>query len=195
MWINFLFSLFSVDIDECARGTHQCHPAATCTNTAGSYQCTCPTGSAGNGRTCTGKQHAIAEELKDKLKDDLRSSSCDTNAIFPFAPDLCDECRNIPAGCGTHNCNVNVADCTNTIGSFQCSCRFGQAADGVTCTRMWSYITAKMFILNLTQQARFNIHAHGILPNTTNIFVFQLHPGQTLPDLSASHQPEPPPSP
>lgn len=43
-----------IDIDECARGTHQCHPAATCTNTPGSYRCTCPAGSVGDGRTCTG---------------------------------------------------------------------------------------------------------------------------------------------
>ena len=41
------------DIDEC-KGNHSCHVNATCTNTKGSYVCTCDPGYTGNGSDCTG---------------------------------------------------------------------------------------------------------------------------------------------
>ncbi|CAH3133125.1 unnamed protein product, partial [Porites lobata] len=41
------------DIDECARGTHNCHSSlASCTNTVGSFSCSCNSASSGDGRTC-----------------------------------------------------------------------------------------------------------------------------------------------
>jgi len=41
-----------VDIDECSDGSHTCAAGATCSNLAGSYDCTCPDGYVGNGWTC-----------------------------------------------------------------------------------------------------------------------------------------------
>ena len=42
-----------VDIDECASGTHNCHSSlASCTNTMGSFSCSCDNPYTGNGRTC-----------------------------------------------------------------------------------------------------------------------------------------------
>ena len=42
-----------VDIDECASGTHNCHSLrASCTNTVGSFSCSCDNPYTGNGRTC-----------------------------------------------------------------------------------------------------------------------------------------------
>ena len=40
------------DVDECTSGTAVCDPLALCTNTAGSYQCTCPQGYSGDGKSC-----------------------------------------------------------------------------------------------------------------------------------------------
>ncbi len=40
------------DIDECERGTHDCHDNATCTDTDGSYDCACLQGYIGNGTYC-----------------------------------------------------------------------------------------------------------------------------------------------
>jgi len=44
-----------VDIDECAINTAGCNPKATCTNTIGSFTCTCLPGYGGDGFTCEGK--------------------------------------------------------------------------------------------------------------------------------------------
>ena len=44
-----------LDIDECTLGVDQCHSVATCTNTRGSYFCTCPPGSSGDGFNCIGE--------------------------------------------------------------------------------------------------------------------------------------------
>lgn len=43
-----------LDINECAAETDNCHAAATCTNTKGSFGCTCKPGYSGNGVNCVG---------------------------------------------------------------------------------------------------------------------------------------------
>ena len=49
------FLVLLTDIDECANDTlNNCSPNATCTNTNGSYTCTCDTGYTGDGFNCTG---------------------------------------------------------------------------------------------------------------------------------------------
>ena len=43
-----------VDIPECERELDDCDPNANCTNTIGSYNCTCNTGFTGDGFNCRG---------------------------------------------------------------------------------------------------------------------------------------------
>lgn len=43
-----------LDVDECGSNTHNCHPDANCSNTVGSFECTCLSGFEGNGTSCTG---------------------------------------------------------------------------------------------------------------------------------------------
>ena len=50
---GFVFSL-CLDIDECAAGTHDCSEKGSCTNTAGSFTCSCESGYSGDGKICTG---------------------------------------------------------------------------------------------------------------------------------------------
>lgn len=44
-----------LDIDECQSGTHNCDVNAECTNSQGSYTCTCKEGYRANGDTCEGE--------------------------------------------------------------------------------------------------------------------------------------------
>jgi len=49
-----------VDIDECATDNGGCSSQATCTNTPGSFTCTCLPGYSGCGFNCTGKSESNA---------------------------------------------------------------------------------------------------------------------------------------
>ena len=52
--MTFIIVLFDVlDIDECS-STIDCDSNAACTNTPGSFTCTCNQGYTGNGTTCEG---------------------------------------------------------------------------------------------------------------------------------------------
>ena len=42
-----------IDVNECDEGTAKCHSNATCSNTVGSYDCTCVLGYSGDGFNCT----------------------------------------------------------------------------------------------------------------------------------------------
>ena len=45
---------FFSDIDECATGDHTCDVNADCSNTNGSFTCSCISGYSGDGMTCNG---------------------------------------------------------------------------------------------------------------------------------------------
>ena len=106
-----LYPLLCLDIDECELGFDDCNENATCTDTVGSFSCTCNLGYSGDGLNCTSK-HA--------------------STVFVY---MCedvvldiDECA-----LGTDNCDVN-ADCADTIGSFNCTCNIGYLGNGITCS-------------------------------------------------------------
>ena len=48
---------FILDIDECSEGLSDCDAKASCTNTVGSFTCTCNKGSIGDGKTCFGADY------------------------------------------------------------------------------------------------------------------------------------------
>ena len=47
-------SFVLIDIDECLNRSHACDVNANCTNTDGSYNCTCKEGYTGDGQSCQG---------------------------------------------------------------------------------------------------------------------------------------------
>ena len=57
--VKFCTPFTFVDIDECSKGSHVCHVNAGCTNTNGSYNCTCKDGFIGDGRSCSGTLNSV----------------------------------------------------------------------------------------------------------------------------------------
>ena len=71
MFVTFL--LLILDINECNAGllsdhhmafAHNCHADANCTNTKGSFYCTCHTGYSGDGVTCISKYSGVASSVE-----------------------------------------------------------------------------------------------------------------------------------
>ena len=52
-----LCNLYSSDIDECSVGVDECSVNAICSNTDGSYDCSCIIGYVGDGRDCSEFMH------------------------------------------------------------------------------------------------------------------------------------------
>lgn len=102
------------DINECATNNGNC--GQICTNTAGSYSCSCMSGYSlqANGRTCIGmNSHRFLIVMLDRI---------------PYTSLLTDinECANVNGNC--------AQVCTNTVGSYICSCVTGYELDADTRT-------------------------------------------------------------
>ena len=55
------------DINECSIDNGGCDTNAICTNTVGSYNCSCKSGYSGNGLNCTGN-HFFKKKILNTLK-------------------------------------------------------------------------------------------------------------------------------
>ena len=124
------------DIDECEfPDMNECHEAAICTNTEGSYNCSCKEGYDGDGYNCTGirsttytymctdsQSECYFQYFYVYLKSHLR------RYLYSMFLDR-DECM-MENDCHTH------ADCINTEGSYDCTCRSGFTGNGTDCNGM-----------------------------------------------------------
>ncbi|KAK4816339.1 hypothetical protein QYF61_015653 [Mycteria americana] len=105
---GFMMMKNCMDIDECERNPLLCR-GGTCVNTEGSFQCDCPLGHelSPSREECIVKwQEKITFPYKSRLTTNVAS------------PDI-DECMIMNGGCDTH--------CTNSEGSYECSCSDGYA--------------------------------------------------------------------
>ena len=111
---------FNADIDECENGEDNCHENANCTNIEGSFACSCTPGYTGDGVNCTSELatlHNLHIQYVVKLLSCMNFIIADIN-----------ECE-----LETYPCSSN-ANCTDTDGSFNCTCREGFEGDGFNCT-------------------------------------------------------------
>eukprot|EP00117_Sycon_ciliatum_P008637 scpid11083/ scgid1619/ Fibrillin-2 len=123
-----------VDLNECA-ATHDCSENATCTNTVGSFYCTCNVGYTGNGTHCVD-----IDECSQRPCSNVSSCTNTAGAFFcqcmaGFSGDgvTCadlDEC--LLQSASVRDCSEN-STCRNTIGSFTCTCLRGFSGNGSEC--------------------------------------------------------------
>ena len=115
--------IFILDLDECVTELDNCHKSATCNNTFGCFECTCNSGFVGDGVNCTSKLVTCNMLLWQCFHAQLFFHT------FIHLVDI-NECE-----LETYPCNSN-ASCTDTEGSFNCTCREGFEGNGFNCTGM-----------------------------------------------------------
>ena len=122
----YIYIYICIDIIECDLGTDMCNENATCQNTIGSYDCTCNAGFIGNGVECIGEYPWSGLSCRVILWNMCTYYYMIVLTIISNT-DI-DECD-----LETHDCAHN---CSNTVGSFVCSCRDGYQLDNdqMNCT-------------------------------------------------------------
>ena len=122
--------LLSIDINECELGGDDCHMYATCTDTFGSFECTCNSGFEGDGINCTSMYMSLKIFCAKLNWLSVCTVICIAiiQTLFSFFSDI-NECELS----SLNDCDGN-ADCIDTIGSYNCSCISGYEGDGFNCT-------------------------------------------------------------
>jgi len=118
----------TLDIDECSAEASPCDENADCTNTDGSYICNCKQGFDGDGEVCEGK--TVPSSIDMFFVEENQSKSNQILIIFVCASSDFDECSLEPSPCDEN------ATCSNTDGSFSCTCRPGFSGNGSFCKGM-----------------------------------------------------------
>ena len=146
--------IFCENMDECEEHSHNCSIYANCVDLPGTYKCTCLAGWTGNGYTCTDinecmlSRHSCCQNedcvntkgnysctCKSGWRKKENSTSSASERCHLLTSPLCvdvDECADEIHNCSTYEGQANAV-CTNTNGSFQCSCVQGWQGDGFYC--------------------------------------------------------------
>lgn len=132
------------DQDECFLNLHNCDiKVGICTNTAGSFECSCPTQySIDSSNQCI-QQQDVTEDTACSIKNcDNTTSFCELEADNATAVCLClDGFFQIGRGAACHDenecnsdneCHSN-AQCYNLDGSHLCICKTGFVGNGLEC--------------------------------------------------------------
>ncbi|KAL9972835.1 hypothetical protein ACROYT_G019215 [Oculina patagonica] len=146
---------------------HNCHFDANCSNTKGSFYCTCHVGYSGDGVTCLDIDECKTDtdncDVNAHCNNTKGSFQCACNSGYSGDGVVCediDECTD-----GIHNCHADGI-CTNTNGSFYCTCQVGYTGDGVNCTDV--------------EECSLGIHTcheHATCTNTKGSFTCRCHRG------------------
>ncbi|XP_028394541.1 fibrillin-1-like [Dendronephthya gigantea] len=124
--------IIGIDIDECCFND-TCHVKATCSNTPGTFVCTCFEGYEASGVYCKDiNECEHVNYCKNPNVDCVNTEGsfyCTCSSGFTGNGIICtdiDECQ------FNNTCHIN-AICSNTIGSFNCVCSSGFKAIGSGC--------------------------------------------------------------
>ena len=112
-----------------------CDAAATCTDTAGSYTCSCNAGFTGSGGTCSDINECAARidgvcDGSASCVNTVGSFVCSCNVGYSGNGLRCEdvnECQILGGGCAVS------ASCENNAGSWSCSCNAGYTGTGLEC--------------------------------------------------------------
>jgi len=110
------------DVDECVLNTHNCHVNANCTNTLGSFICTCKTGYSGSGVTCNGKDFFLFSFLffiylflfifDEGDGRDCRTNGCQNSGVcISFPQNDTAKCNCFGTGYKGDFCEISKNDC------------------------------------------------------------------------------------
>ncbi|XP_071476683.1 uncharacterized protein [Diadema antillarum] len=147
-----------VDIDECAEGTFECHPNATCVNIPGSFECVCNVNFHGDGKVCIPLDLTVCAADGPcfdgvKCTNLTRSDVLDEIDLATFSPEELIKfynCGDCPLGymgdgevcididecdTGDFDCHRN-ASCENEIGGYTCVCIAGHFGNGTHCAQL-----------------------------------------------------------
>ena len=127
------------DIDECSIGKYICEENADCSNTDGSFKCNCREGFFGDGVSSCFMGNCTSFNCKEPERQKCISPTtidceCAEGFVFNNQSAINDQsiCADIDE-CEYNQCDEN-AECSNTLGSFNCSCNIGFEGDGLSCS-------------------------------------------------------------
>ena len=120
------------DTDECMldHEVRGCDKNSVCTNTKGSYNCTCDLGYFGDGKTC--EKGSCTDDLCSLNEECISPRGIECRCKNGFERNDAKICVDTDECSVKDSCDKN-ADCVNTDGSYECSCRQGFFGDGQSC--------------------------------------------------------------
>lgn len=124
---------FFADIDECTSDPSPCNENADCTNSDGSYSCTCKQGFTGNGTVCNGMRGCSGQNISFYIIPAViclcqnQWNFTEIYLIISLISSDIDECSAESSPCDEN------ADCANSDGFYSCTCKRGFTGNGTVC--------------------------------------------------------------